>query len=462
MAASNQLLFESLRTKHKYFVYNGFILTCSDDVATVVFHFEGDELPDMRPTLSIPINNPRQKQLLKSEAMQSLLFHVGMVELVSYWKAACPPEVIVKGYSLSEKQISWFKKLFFHGLGEFFHLNGITTDIDNFMHIRSEGGGPNILHSFDVNNDVLIPIGGGKDSVVTLELAKDLFDGYYGFMLNPRGANKQCLEVSNTPDNKIISFNRSIDTNLLDLNKKGYLNGHTPFSALLAFITLIAAALNQTKYIALSNEASANEPTVGEANHQYSKSFEFEHDFRTYVHEYLTHDIVYFSFLRPLSELQIAMLFSGFKQYHAVFKSCNAGSKTDSWCGHCSKCLFAYTILSPFIEETQLQTIFGRDLFNAEDMLLYMQQLTGIADEKPFECIGTIEEVNVALCAYIKKYNRTEQPYIIREYMKSQPYRLHKDIVLKHFLSEFDTTHALEPHWFERLKNKIHERLAAQ
>ncbi len=38
------------------------------------------------------------------------------------------------------------------------------------------------------------------------------------------------------------------------------------------------------KYIALSNESSANEATVSgtQINHQYSKSFDFEDDFRTY------------------------------------------------------------------------------------------------------------------------------------------------------------------------------------
>ena len=108
---------------------------------------------------------------------------------------------------------------------------------------------------------------------------------------------------------------------------------------MLAFYTLLAAALAGVRNVALSNENSANESTVAGStvNHQYSKSLEFENDFRAYAAKYVTGEVNYFSFLRPLSELQIAMLFARYKKYFDVFKSCNAGSKQDIWCGRCAK-----------------------------------------------------------------------------------------------------------------------------
>ena len=115
---------------------------------------------------------------------------------------------------------------------------------------------------------------------------------------------------------------------MLQLNAEGYLNGHTPFSALLAFLTLLIGVGSGSKYIALSNESSANESTVPgtDINHQYSKSIEFERDFRDYVSQHLSEEIQYFSFLRPLNEMQIASLFAQCEAYHPVFRSCNAGS----------------------------------------------------------------------------------------------------------------------------------------
>ena len=134
---------------------------------------------------------------------------------------------------------------------------------------------------------------------------------------------------------------------MLELNRQGYLNGHTPFSALVAFSGIIAARMHGLSMVALSNESSANESTVqgSTVNHQYSKSFKFEEDFHYYQNTYLRGSAYYFSLLRPLSEFQIARYFAGQKQYHGIFRSCNAGSRTDSWCGHCPKCLFVYLIL---------------------------------------------------------------------------------------------------------------------
>ncbi|MEG2070300.1 MAG: hypothetical protein RR034_02870, partial [Bacteroidales bacterium] len=199
-------------------------------------------------------------------------------------------------------------------------------------------------------------------------------------------------------DDKVI-LQREIAPKLLELNRAGFLNGHTPFSAMLAFYSLLVSYAVQVREVALSNESSANEPTIPgtEINHQYSKSLEFEEDFRQYVAENMNDCNHYYSFLRSLTELQIAEHFSQFPQYHSVFKSCNTGSKENKWCCNCSKCLFAYIILSPFIQDEKMIEIFGEDLLNKPTLKPYFDELTGVAQNKPFECVGTIEEVNQAL-----------------------------------------------------------------
>ena len=130
-------------------------------------------------------------------------------------------------------------------------------------------------------------------------------------------------------DEDIIYVERIIDPKLLELNKEGYLNGHIPFSAMLAFLSSTTAALLGIKNIVVSNENSANEETAKGANHQYSKSFEFENDFRNYVNQFVySNEVInYYSLLRPLLEIQIVKLFSNHKKYFNIFKSCNVGSK---------------------------------------------------------------------------------------------------------------------------------------
>ena len=152
-------------------------------------------------------------------------------------------------------------------------------------------------------------------------------------------------------------------------------------------------------YRAQQRENSANESTVrGEkVNHQYSKSLEFENDFREYVRTYIGSEYDYFSFLRPLNEIGIARLFASIPLYHSLFRSCNAGSKTDSWCGKCPKCLFAFIILCPFLGIGKTSLIFGKNLLDDMDLQGFLDELCGKAAVKPFECVGTVDEVNWSL-----------------------------------------------------------------
>ncbi|MBR4583896.1 MAG: hypothetical protein IKO34_08855, partial [Bacteroidales bacterium] len=59
------------------------------------------------------------------ELIERLVFNIGMIEALSYWKCVCSKNLIVEAGYLDEEQISFFKKLFYNGLGEFFYRNGI-------------------------------------------------------------------------------------------------------------------------------------------------------------------------------------------------------------------------------------------------------------------------------------------------------------------------------------------------
>ncbi|MBR5664177.1 MAG: hypothetical protein IKX13_00275, partial [Bacteroidales bacterium] len=240
---------------------------------------------------------------------------------------------------------------------------------------------------------------------------------------------------------------RPIDKRLLELNAEGYLNGHTPFSAMLAFYSLLIATLAGRSRIALSNESSANEPTVqgSDVNHQYSKSIEFEADFREYVAQYLTEDVSYYSFLRPLSELQIAMLFSRCTAYLPVFRSCNVGSKQDIWCGHCPKCLFTCIMLSAFLPAEKVREIFGKDLLEDETLWPVLKELCGETAVKPFECVGTREEVCMALCEIIRQYESRNKslPTLLASFRRTALYESYRQRDFQPLLTAWDPQHFL-------------------
>ena len=277
--------FEELRSMYPEFSYNWYKVEENSDEYKISYEFEIKNLSKFHPTWCIPkknisifnnIGNEENKKLI-----ENMVFNLGMAELVSYWKITCSPLVTIKNVCLSDNQIEWWKKLYFYGLGEFFYKNNIKTNIKEFMNIKV---GNIKLKKIDLEEEfegALVPIGGGKDSIVTLDIIKEDFDTNMCYVINPRGATEETVETAGYDIGKRCYVKRTLDKNMLELNAKGFLNGHTPFSSIVAFSGLLVAYLNKRKYIVLSNEASANESTIyeEEVNHQYSKSYEFEEDF---------------------------------------------------------------------------------------------------------------------------------------------------------------------------------------
>lgn len=422
----NSLQFKQYRNKYKEFYYNSYEITEDKEAIYLKFEFEIPNLTVFHPKTKILKKNMSFKSI-NSQYAQNMAFHIGLIELVSYWKSTCSPKIIIKCGYLNGEQINWWKKLYFYGLGELFFTNNIKTNINDFVDIECEENSKKFEYERidDISNGYIVPIGGGKDSIVTLETLKLDRKNDYSLIVNPKPVTLKCAEIAGFGSDNIIEIYRTIDQNLIELNKNNFINGHTPFSAMLAFLSYFVAYLLSKKYIALSNENSANESNVvGEKiNHQYSKSFEFECDFEYYSNKYLKAPVKYFSFLRPLNELQIAKIFSKHEKYHTTFKSCNVGSKEKEWkwCCNCAKCLFAYTILSPYLYKTKLVKIFGEDLFDKPNLLTTFIQLTGNGKTKPFDCVGTFEEVNFAISKTIKNIENSnlELPYLLNYYKEN-------------------------------------------
>lgn len=438
--------YNELRNKYDTFIYDSYEIEELENTTKITYNFIVPSLTQYKPTLEV-------KKFKIDSFTKNLIFHIGLVELVSYWKTTCSKNVIIKAGYINKEQIEFFKKLYFYGLGELFYTNGITPNYDDFINIKCELKEQNIEIPNYVGNGNLIPIGGGKDSNVTLEIMKSDFEDNLCFIINPKQVTLSCAQTAGYSNEKIVTVKRTIDKNLIELNKQGFINGHTPFSALVAFLSYFNAYITGKKYILLSNESSANESNVDgtKINHQYSKTYEFECDFNEYTKKYFKIDIKYFSLLRPLSEYQIAMLFSNYEKYHEIFKSCNVGSKKEPWhwCCSCPKCLFVYIILSPFLYKEKLIRIFGEDLFEKEDLIDIFIELTGYGKTKPFECVGTYEEVRYAITKTISKLDK--QPYLLKYYKE----HFELENLNKNLENKYNRENNLNPYFENLLKSEL-------
>lgn len=390
-------------------MYRSFDIETGDAELLFRYHFTLEPDIHFAPVTRVPIVGE-----VDLDALRPYVFHLGLVEAISYWKTACPSEFVIEAGVLSAEQIRFWYDLFIHGLGEFFYRNSIDFTVPDFFTIRNDKGdggnkgvegnkGENAENSSD-----LVLVGGGKDSAVALGMMMTSGRTIQTMIVNPTQAALANILAAGTPNPILIE--RTIDPALLRMNASGYLNGHTPFSAYLAFLGITIAHMYGNEQVIVSNERSADEGNVVyrgmEVNHQYSKSYRFEQMFRRYSADYFDDAPSYFSLLRPLNNMQIGMMFAAYPQFFPTFRSCNAGGKTNSWCGTCPKCAFTYLTLFPFIPYQNMLNIFGSDYFKVPQIIAYVRELAGLTPVKPFECVGTRDESKLAVVLSVEKYSR--------------------------------------------------------
>lgn len=337
---------------------------------------------------------------LLDRACQNLFFMAG----VSYYKAYQTDEILIKKGRLDAAGAAFFSKTYQRGLGEFFYLNKLSPRTPVTFPVtaaRLEAPAP----AAEANSGLLVGIGGGKDSLVSVELLRGRVDGLATWSVNHRPQLEPLVDRIGLPHYWV---ERLFDKTLLEHNARGARNGHIPISGILAGVGAVVAVLSGRRDVVVSNEHSANEPTLyydGVAiNHQYSKSQEFEADFQAHLQRTLGRHVRYYSLLRELSELRIAELFArhGFSMYHDVFSSCNRAFTFDQhhmfWDGTCAKCAFIFLALTPFVPRAKLEALFsGKNLVLEPALEPTYRQLLGIEGDKPLDCVGEIKESRAAM-----------------------------------------------------------------
>ncbi len=394
---------EELRLKHPRLVYRSYDILSHEDETTITYNFLLE--PDIwfHPTITIP-----HKEAFDSKLFENFIFHMGLLEAVSYWKLACPRELVIEAGPLGLTGRRFIEDLFLHGLGEFYYANGIDFTTENFVTILSTSEKDKPAIDIATKPIDLVLVGGGKDSALLLSLLAKSGRMMKPLVVNPSTAALEIISSLGLSDPIVVT--RTLDPKLLELNKIGYLNGHTPFSALLSFIGVTVAAMYGYENVMVANEQSANEGNVLykgiEINHQYSKSLRYENLFRAYAHKVLTPSISYFSAMRPFHDIQISKMFSRVPELLLVFRSCNTLRTTNMWCGDCAKCAFTYLTLFPFVTYEKMMQIFGDDYYKRPAILQFIRELVGVISVKPFECVGTREEAKLALLLSLQSYKQ--------------------------------------------------------
>ncbi len=356
---------------------------------------------------------PRERRT--EGALDRALFTLHLIAGISYYKAKLPPEIVIQSGSLTQEQAEFWNTLYTQGLGEFFFRNDLNGEgyvkfpvgrdqiTENPPPLQGGVGLPLRSSEGAKGGGGLLPIGGGKDSLVAIELLRS---AGIDFDLVMFGNHARIREVAAEVGKPLLQITRTIDPKLIALNKAGAWNGHVPITAYVAVASMIVALLHGKRDVIFANERSANvgnieiDGTV--INHQYSKSLDAERSLQQYISSFVSSETRIFSLLRPLSELDIARRFAANGKYFNVFSSCNKNFKQSGvpsvtrWCGTCPKCAFVFVMLGAFIPRRKMIEMFGEDLLMNRDLIQMYKDLSGYGAMKPFECVGEYEEVIAA------------------------------------------------------------------
>ena len=348
------------------------------------------------------------------EILDRAMFYLHIACGVSYWKAFCPENLIMKSGSLTKFEANFFTEFYKHGLMQFFYENDLDPQKHSVKFEFDSSLKRSCFRGLDfLNSRVLLPIGGGKDSLVSAALLEAMEVDFDWFCVKSDRIKKDCVDVSGK---KLIDVRREFSSDLINLNRSGEVfNGHVPITGILAFVEIVACVLYGYSKVIMSNEHSSSQANLTwkgyRVNHQYSKSLEFEKMFREFLALNFCSDkgdplFDYFSLLRGFSEYKIASLFADkCGKYFDVFSSCNRNFHLDTsknlkgkrFCGECEKCAFVYLILSNFIDSQVLFNIFDQDLFKSKHLLPIYKEMCGLGIRKPWECVGSFEESRYAL-----------------------------------------------------------------
>lgn len=399
--------------------------------------------------------------------LESALQALHLVLGLSYWKAHCAPEMVLEGFVLTPEQAEFWNRVYTDGMGEFYFRNQI-----DFRGLAKFPSSPRRIERSRETSDgeisplgrsassvemtrvgrCLVPLGGGKDSLVTIEMLRARGIDFSLFTLGTSLVQQRTAEV--VGKNPLV-VQRVLDKRLLELNKTGEVyNGHVPITTVYVFTGVLSALLGGYRYVVFSNERSANEGNLEylgrNINHQWSKTYDAEKMFSDYVRDFITSDVTPFSLLRPMSEYAIVERFSHHPKYFPVFSSCNRNFVVGSiqprsdrgayWCGGCPKCAFVFSMLAAFLPKQEVVGIFGKDLFADANLLQLFKDLLGRGACKPFECVGTADEMAVALGHAQSRGEYKDEP--IMEYFTSEVLPETEDI--KHLEQELITPVGVE------------------
>src|SRR5690606_8010935 len=221
--------------------------------ARLVYAF--DDGPELVETITVP-GAPFALDDARAQAAEQALRLLHLIAGVSYYKAAVPEDIRIDSYAIDADTASLLEEIYLNGLGEFAYRNGLDLHGrirfpvskpspsrgglggDGFPPGRAEThphpgpapGGTGEERDVEgaqlgLRHHALVAIGGGKDSLVSIEALREAGVGQTVTWVGGSQLIRACAGRTGLPT---LNIGRQLAPELFEYNRQGAWNGHIP------------------------------------------------------------------------------------------------------------------------------------------------------------------------------------------------------------------------------------------
>lgn len=255
-------------------------------------------------------------------------------------------------------------------------------------------------------------VGGGKDSLIVMTLLDEIglaYDtlGYSSSIYGGAAFQHRLLDGlvrhggSARRHHRQWVFDDFLDSPVLGLSPESGIKtltaGETP-SSLFGVLPLVLSAGFQT--LVLGHERSADhgnlvwDETGEEINHQWGKGIEAEKLLQHYVRTRLISGLTYTSVLKPIYD---PVIFSALRDRPDAVRDTHSCNIRKPWCEECSKCSYVWLNYHAYLDPEVIDGMFRSNLADNSVNTVWFEQMFGLAEHTPFECVGQVDEALLAL-----------------------------------------------------------------
>lgn len=269
---------------------------------------------------------------------------------------------------------------------------------------------PAALLQAEAGGKLLMLCGGGKDSLATAKLLEGAGVSYeamvYSHSIYGKAQRQHDLidaMLAQTRAGRVHRgwvFDTALDSPAARLHPEYGVKRMLSAETVSSYWTALPIALQHGfERVALGISRSTDEHnftwerTGEEINYLWGMSTQAEMLLHDYIGDEIAANLSYFHLLRPVYDL---VVFGLLTRDQAAVTSTHSCAQQKPWCCRCPKCVYVWMHIVAYLDEWVAAQMFRENLFDLPENRGFIRKMLGVEGYKPWDCMGTVSETQVA------------------------------------------------------------------